>query len=285
MGETTGIEWTDHTWNPWHGCIKVSPGCKLCYMYAEKRRYGQEPAAVQRSKTKFREPLKWKEPGRVFTCSWSDFFIEEADAWRDEAWEIIRQTPHLEYQILTKRPERIAGRLPWGDGQPWANVIGMVSVENQPYADERIPLLLAANFARRGISYEPALGPVRFLDYLGPLVRWDSSGREIENRPGLDWVIVGGESGTGSRPFGVAWARSAVEQCRAACVPVFVKQLGPQPFLVAGDPGFLSSGNVVRFGVGGSGFVRIRLRHKKGADMAEWPADLRVREFPEVRHV
>jgi protein gp37 len=141
MGETTGIAWADRTWNPWHGCLKVSPGCKLCYMYREKKQYGQNPMLVQRSKTKFNEPLKWNS-GRVFTCSWSDFFIEEADAWRPEAWEIIRKTPQLTYQILTKRPERIAAHLPadWGDG--YSNVWLGVSVESQKYANERIPLLL-----------------------------------------------------------------------------------------------------------------------------------------------
>src|SRR3990167_11527130 len=108
MSDKTHINWTEATWNPWHGCIKVSPGCKNCYMYREKNRYGQDPAVVVRSKpATFNAPLKWKEPARVFTCSWSDFFIKQADPWRDEAWDIIYQTPHLTYLILTKRPERI----------------------------------------------------------------------------------------------------------------------------------------------------------------------------------
>ena len=108
MAKTTGIEWATATWNPWHGCTKVSPGCAHCYMYRDKTRYGQNPAAVTRSKTTFFDPLKWKEPqARIFTCSWSDFFIEEADAWRPEAWNIIQNTPQHSYLILTKSIARL----------------------------------------------------------------------------------------------------------------------------------------------------------------------------------
>src|SRR3990172_778380 len=123
MGKITGISWTDATYNPWYGCLKVSPGCKQCYMYRDMERYGKDPKVVTRAKpATFNSPLKWTEPQRVFTCSWSDYFIEQADEWRDEAWDIIRRTPHLTYQILTKRPENIFDRLPadWGNG--WPNV-------------------------------------------------------------------------------------------------------------------------------------------------------------------
>src|ERR1700761_9152752 len=117
MGETTGIQWTNKSWNPWQGCRKVSAGCKFCYMFREKEKYGQNGSRIVRSKTTFTAPLKWKDPSLVFTCSWSDFFIEEADEWRQEAWDIIKATPHLTYQILTKRPERIGMCLPadWGN--------------------------------------------------------------------------------------------------------------------------------------------------------------------------
>src|SRR3990172_2238186 len=107
VGEKTAIAWTDKTWNPWMGCHKVSAGCKACYMYRDMPRYGKDPTVVQRSKTTFADPLKWPDPAKVFSCSWSDFWIEEADPWRTEAWSIIRRTPHLTYQILTKRPARI----------------------------------------------------------------------------------------------------------------------------------------------------------------------------------
>ncbi len=93
MSETTGIQWTEATWNPWRGCHKVSAGCKHCYMFREQIRYGSDPNQVLRSKTTFYDPLKWQEPKRIFTCSWSDWFIEEADPWRAEAWDIIRKTP------------------------------------------------------------------------------------------------------------------------------------------------------------------------------------------------
>lgn len=107
MGETSNIEWTGGTWNPWHGCHKVSAECKNCYMFRDKKRYGQDPNVVVRSKTGFYDPLKWTEPKTIFTCSWSDFFIEEADPWRDEAFAIMALTPQHTYQILTKRPDRM----------------------------------------------------------------------------------------------------------------------------------------------------------------------------------
>ena len=111
MAIQSKIQWTNATWNPWHGCKKVSPGCKFCYMYRDKERYNQDPTTVLKSKTKFNAPLQWNEPKLIFTCSWSDWFIEEADQWRAEAWKIIKNTPHHTYQILTKRPERIKDHL------------------------------------------------------------------------------------------------------------------------------------------------------------------------------
>ena len=107
MAHTSKIEWTEATWNPWHGCHKVSAGCKNCYMFRDKKHYGQDPNVVVRSKTKFYDPLKWKEPRTIFTCSWSDFFIEEADPWRDEAFAIMALTPQHTYLVLTKRPDRM----------------------------------------------------------------------------------------------------------------------------------------------------------------------------------
>ena len=250
MGETTGISWTDHTWNPWHGCIKISPGCKLCYMYREKERYGQNPFIPVRSKTTFQAPLKWTS-GRVFTCSWSDFFIEQADDWREDAWDIIRRTPHLSYQILTKRPERMTGHLPkdWGSG--WSHVWLGVSVENQAYADERIPILCRTPAAIRFLSIEPQLEDV----WIEPtLMGQDSCGRP-------DWVICGGESGHGARPFDIRWADSLRQQCKRADVAFFLKQFGSRP---------------------NSGGLPIRVTGA-GADPAEWPEYLRVQQFPDER--
>lgn len=107
MAETTKIEWSDATWNPWYCCHKISPGCKNCYMFAWAKRAGFDPNVPVRSKTKFYDPLKWKEPRHIFTCSLSDFFIEEADPWRDEAFAIMALTPQHTYQVLTKRPDRM----------------------------------------------------------------------------------------------------------------------------------------------------------------------------------
>jgi protein gp37 len=207
-------------------------------MYREKEQYGQNPNVVVRSKTTFRDPLKWKEPKRIFTCSWSDFFIEEADAWRDEAWEIIQATPQHTYLILTKRPELIAGRLPWHrrldhtagvsfvTDQPWPNVHLGVSVESTEYL-WRVAELLKVPAALHVISAEPLLGVIDLRNvlqidrYLGK-PDWIRSGW----RPDIQWVIVGGESGPEARPTHPEWIESIIQQCAAAGVPCFVKQIG-----------------------------------------------------------
>lgn len=289
MGETTGIDWTDSTWGPWRGCHKVSPGCRECYMFREQKRYGRDPNVVVRAKpATFNAPIRWArklaQSGAarklVFVCSWSDFWIAEADPWRAEAWEIIRRTPHLTYQIVTKRIERVAEvGLPWGDGEPWPNVWGIVSVENQETADERVGLLLQTNFAVRGVSYEPALAPVNFswlAHDVGPiLVRLNAltgqalrvdTRRPVDSQmvgavfPRLDWIIMGVESGDGHQvgrdmidPLsGVSIytdvAREVAGQCREHGVAFFQKQMP----------------------VGG------RVSHEP----MDWAAEDRVREFP-----
>jgi protein gp37 len=245
MGQTSAIEWTDATWNPWMGCEKVSPGCAHCYMYREQRQYGHDPMALRRSKTKFAEPLRWSSPRMVFTCSWSDWFHPGADRWRAEAWEIVRETPHLTYQILTKRPELIAERLPanWGDG--YENVWLGVSVENSRFT-WRADLLRDIPAAVRFLSAEPLLGSL-----------FSSSGRR---RPidleGIDWLVVGGESGPESRPMNLAWAREVADACDAHGVAFFMKQLGS---VLAREAG---------------------ARDRKGGDIGSFPRDLRRRELP-----
>ncbi len=228
MSDTTKISWTDHTWNPWHGCTKISPGCAHCYMYTAKERYAQDPSIVTRSKSTFRDPLRWQKEAeargvheRVFTCSWSDFFHETADPWRDEAWDIIRRCWALEFQILTKRPERIAQHLPtqWHpfpnamaalarQAWPWPNVWLGTSVENPKYL-WRIADLLKNPARVHYVSAEPLLAPLDLSPYI----------------KGLDWVIVGGESGPGFRPMDQAWARDIRDQCLAAGVAFFFKQI------------------------------------------------------------
>lgn len=180
MAQESEIEWTDATWNPWYGCQKVSPGCAYCYMDRWAKRSGRDPEKVTRARyTTFYAPLKWREPRRVFTCSLSDFFIEEADRWRTDAWSVIRDCPQHTWMILTKRVDRILKHLPWCDakqlhrfaqGWPdlgglcdrwsWPNVNLGVSVENQYQADERIPKLLQILAAKRFVSIEPSLGPI-----------------------------------------------------------------------------------------------------------------------------
>lgn len=240
MGLNSNIDWTDHTWNPWIGCHRVSMGCEQCYMFRERIRYGKNPEVVVRAKPPtFNLPLKIERSAKIFTCSWSDWFIKEADDWRDEAWEIIRRTPHLTYQILTKRIERAVGRLPWGDGTPWKNVWLMVSAENQETFDRRVPILMSLNAAMRGVSLEPLLGPIDLDQHLrcqscgysnlDRLIHGDHhycQQRHFERRLNvLDWVIVGGESiGPRDRVCQVKWIDDIVEQCQLAGTACFVKQ-------------------------------------------------------------
>jgi protein gp37 len=175
-------------------------------MYRDKTRYGQDPSKVIRGKTTFELPLKWKEPKLIFTCSWSDFFIADADPWRSEAWEIIRATPHHSYQILTKRPDRVAEHLPkdW----PLPNVWLGVSVES-PRFYPRIDILREIVAPVRFLSLEPLLTAMPKLP--------------LKN---ISWVIVGGESGPHARPMKSEWVCDIRDQCLRACVPFFFKQWG-----------------------------------------------------------
>jgi protein gp37 len=140
-------------------------------MFREQERYKQDPTKVRRTApATFNSPLRWQEPRRIFTCSWSDFFHADADPWRADAWDIIKRTPQHVYQVLTKRPERIADHLPadWGKGYP--NVWLGTSVENQRWTT-RIPLLLAVPARVHWISAEPLLGPLNLLPFLAPAMR------------------------------------------------------------------------------------------------------------------
>lgn len=262
MAENSKIQWTDATWNPWHGCKKVSPGCKYCYMYRDKDRYGQDPTTVLRSKSTFNAPLKWSQDMqmglpkgdaftgmKIFTCSWSDFFIEEADEWRPEAWEIIKKTPEFTYQILTKRPGRINYCLPpdWDHG--YDNVWLGVSIESDEEIN-RAFLLHNVKAKAKFISAEPLIGAIdKFPNLFG------YGGLD------LDWLIIGGESGnkTGKylyRACSIGWIEELIWWCNHLSVPVFVKQLGSS---LADELG---------------------LKDKFGGDISEWPLDLQVRQFP-----
>lgn len=258
MADISLIQWTKSTWNPWHGCKKVSPGCKFCYMYRDKKnRFNQDPTVVHRSRpATFNAPLRWKELAFVFTCSWSDFFIKEADEWRPDAWDIIRRTPHLIYQILTKRPERIKQCLPpdWGDG--WQNVWIGTSVENQKTFNKRVPILAEIPAHVRFLSVEPLIAPIAFAD-----VMQSGSSKYPFNKIG--WVIVGGESGnmTGEfrfRSCSIEWIESIVKSCESLSIPVFVKQTGT------------------------SIAIQNSFTDRHGGDISEWPASIRVRQFPDI---
>jgi protein gp37 len=212
-------------------------------MYRDKDRYGQDPTTVLRSKTNFNAPIKWKAGKLIFTCSWSDWFIDDADQWRDEAWEVIRKTPQHKYQILTKRPERIKENLPeWFDEIADRVWIG-VSVESQDQV-ERIEYLVdlpCITFA----SFEPLIGEIE----------WD------DNMSKLDWCIIGGESGneTGKwkyRPMELEWVEKLLNGAKSNKVSCFVKQLGTYQAKYSG------------------------LIDRHGRDMDEFNESIRVREFP-----
>lgn len=214
MGKNTAISWTDHTWNPWQGCKKISPGCKNCYMFDGQKRWGNDPENIHRSaKQTFNMPLRLKDPGKVFVCSWSDFFLKEADLWRDETWEIIRNTPHLTYQILTKRPENIKDRLP--EGWPFKNVWLGVTAENQEQANIRIPILLEIKPVIRFVSVEPMLEPVSIFEAVDICLTCAP----------IHWIICGGESGSNYRSMDPKWAKALLFETRIARSTFFMKQM------------------------------------------------------------
>ncbi len=240
--QNSKIEWTDHTFNPWWGCVKVSPGCQHCYAETLNHRYGFSnwgPAKTtsrrMMSENYWKQPLRWnKEAGaagerrRVFCASMADVFEDHPQVMEPRArlFSLIEQTPALDWLLLTKRPENINLMAPW-HGEPgmyhgWpANVWLGTSVENQEQADIRIPELLKVPAAVRFLSCEPLLGAVDITTngYL-------SAGWAGATLPGIDWIIAGGESGPGARPMHPAWVRSLRDQCIAAGVPFFFKQWG-----------------------------------------------------------
>lgn len=230
MAETTGIEWCDHTFNAWIGCTKVSVACDFCYAETYGHRFGVEWGAHERRRTSesyWLEPLKWNRKAerdgvrrKVFCCSLADVFDNQVNAaWRDDLWRLIYGTPHLDWLLLTKRPQNIAKMLPHHTGRtwPWANVWLGTTVENQEEADRRIPHLLAVPAPVHFLSCEPLLGPVDLR--FGEAIRRKA-------HPRLDWVIAGGESGLGARPPMIGWIRSLRDQCQSVGVPFFFKQWG-----------------------------------------------------------
>lgn len=246
MAENSKIEWTDHTINFWWGCLKVSPGCTNCYAETFSKRVGRNiwgpPQTTERWRTKgpWADCLKWDQKAKaegvrrkVFCQSMSDFFEDhpQLPAWRKEAFEIIESFEWLDVQLLTKRIENVLEMVPqsWLNNWP-AHVWMGTSVENQEYADKRIPELLRIPARIRFLSMEPLLGPV-CLD--APQDNWLAEFTDEEMRssnpikpPQIHWVIVGGESGHHARPMHPAWVRSLRDQCQGAGVAFFFKQWG-----------------------------------------------------------
>ena len=217
---TTGsaIAWTDHTWNPWQGCTRTGfEGCRQCYMYREKRRWGQEPSEVVRSSSStFRKPLspRWEAGSMVFTSSWTDFCHRAADPWREEARGIMEQRTDLVFQVLTKRGGRLDLCLPpeWLERNPHVWVGHSASTQEE--LDLAVRYLESSRARCVFLSLEPLLERV---DVGIALERLQRGGREL-------WVIVGSESGLHRRHTADAWVQDVVGRCAGRC-SVFVKQL------------------------------------------------------------
>jgi protein gp37 len=284
MAKESKIEWTHATFNPWRGCVKVSPGCANCYAEGWAKRtgkkiWGADAAREMASESYWKQPERWNadaakmgQPFRVFCSSLADVCEDRPDLLEPRArlMRLIEATPNLTWLLLSKRPHnfnRLFG-VRWGYTWP-QNVWAMTTAEDQERADERIPHLLNVWATVRGISCEPALGPVDFSKYLAP-GRWgcsgcgyttnedvgrckgycyDPSGKSCDAKPcprcaklhywsgsvpRIHWVICGGESGAKARPMVPDWARAVREQCRAAGVPFLFKQWGEwAPFVRA----------------------------------------------------
>jgi protein gp37 len=245
MSDKSAIEWTDATWNPVTGCTEVTPGCDNCYAktFAERWRgvpghYFEQGFDVVLRPDKLNLPLTWRKPRRVFVNSMSDLFHKDVpDEFIARVFAVMAATPQHTYQLLTKRHGRMRSLLAGEDGSghrlleaamdeetaqalydqwPLPNVWLGVSVEDQARANLRIPALLDTPAAVRWLSMEPLLGPV-------DLTRTD---KDVLVDGGIDWVVVGGESGRGARPMEPAWARSLRDQVTGADVPFFFKQWG-----------------------------------------------------------
>lgn len=250
MGTNSKIEWTNHTWNPWRGCTKVSDGCKECYAEREAGLRGWDFNNVQRCKTTWRQPLspKWKSGDRVFVCSISDFFHCDADKWRYEAWQVILQRPDLIWILTTKRTHRIRYYLPPNFSERnYPNIFIMPTCENQWWADERIPEALSLKaecpWLKIAVSVEPMLEKLNLKKYLS-------------KKADMSQIIIGCERLAGNKAGRfcedeAVWYRVAlniVRQCRAAGIKIFIKQ--------------------------------IPIQGKVSTDVADWPPELRVREMP-----
>lgn len=244
MAENSSIEWTDHTFNPWIGCQAVSPACDHCYAEKQVQRYGGDFATRRRtSPANWRHPLRWNAKARkagirqrVFCASLADVFDNQVpEEWRHDLWLLIAATPHLDWMLLTKRPQNIAKMLPanWGE-TGWANVWLGTTVENQREASRRLGYLQSIPAAKHFLSCEPLLEDLdlTFIDDGDGWCRnaltgniWNTEYGAATKRAKIDLVICGGESGSGFREMNPEHARSLRDQCAKASTPFFMKQM------------------------------------------------------------
>lgn len=266
MADRTRIEWADATWNPVAGCTRVSPGCERCYIdwappfRVEGRHFvdaaGQRSNAIGSSTgvrlhpERLDQPIRWRRPRRIFVCSLADLFHDQVpDAYIARVWAVMALARQHTFQVLTKRPARMRALLSSGLFQRWVeehasteagrivncpwplpNVWVGVTAEDQPRADQRVPILMETPAAVRFLSCEPLLGPVALSrlhaycpthDFAGGFCTGGCPDVRIPN-----WVIVGGESGPGARPMHPDWARALRDQCQGLRVPFLFKQWG-----------------------------------------------------------
>lgn len=306
MSATTKIEWCDATFNPWSGCTKWGPDCDNCYAASFSLRVGgpEYLKGVPRrrcsgfEKSALALARKAEKAGtrlKVFPSLCDIFDAEVPPEWRADFWRVVDATrDRLDWLILTKRTANIAGMLPdgWGDG--WEGVWLGMSAGDQRTFDRRVDDFFKVRAAVCFLSYEPAFGGLslegRMHSHCEVAYCLGGSGEpmhEPTTHRRFDWVIVGGESGPGARPFHTGWARSIIAQCAESKTACFVKQLGALPVGPSecyGCEGEQFEGHVCdRCGdtveIVGDDRV-MHLRSKKGNDPAEWPADLRVRQWP-----
>lgn len=301
------IEWTEKTWNPVTGCTKISSGCKNCYAEAQanwlqgigNERY-KDGFKVTLQPDKLEDPVKWKKPCMIFVNSMSDLFHESIPFdYIDKVFMTMYSCHHHTFQVLTKRAERmyeyIERSLGTRDNRHklsrhiWLGV----SVENQEAAKERIPWLLRTNACIKFLSCEPLLGEIDFSVFPEkPLLRrqcinckaatkmqcceicWQDS----FPRNSIDWVIVGGESGTKARPTQVEQLESIIVQCNATGTPCFVKQIGSFPIVSKNRQDWKKLMQTEK-----DGMVKVAISHPKGGDPNEWPPFLQKREMPDFK--
>lgn len=224
MAKSSKIEWTHHTFNPWWGCVKVSPACLNCYAETWSKRIGKSDLWGKGSQRRFfseahwKEPLRWNKEAeqegqrkRVFCASMADVFERKAELnpWRHKLWELIELTPWLDWLLLTKRPQNFRVYLPWSELP--SNIWLGVTAENQKYFDQRIDDLLAIQATVHFLSCEPLLGEIDISRY---------------TNSSLNWIIAGGESGHNSRPMNPSWVKFLRDQCNAAGIAFHFKQWG-----------------------------------------------------------